>query len=300
MSDLALVFSTFNPTPSLIETVRGVAPQHPIVVVDDGGGDPHDVFPRLLDEGARVLRRPTNDGIAAALNAAIAVAFEDGAAAVVTFDQDSTPSPDTLRVLHATWKQASSAGQRVSGVVPAQFAEVRQTRSDDALPVARRVIQSGMLIPREAFDSVGGFDEALFIDLVDTDYELRSMTLGYRIIAAPTRIDHELGRPAPLRPFSPLPPTISTMVSTPFRYYYRMRNRLILTRRYLRTAPLRMVTDLAIDLAYFALVAASARPRRLMAAVLFRGAVDGCLGRGGRAPAKTQVAAARISWSVAK
>jgi rhamnosyltransferase len=61
-----------------------------------------------------------------------------------------------------------------------------------------------------------------------------------------------------------------------------------------------MVTDLAIDLAYFALVAASARPRRLMAAVLVRGAVDGCLGRGGRAPAKTQVAAARISWSVAK
>jgi len=298
MSDLALVFSTFNPTPSLIETVRGLASQHPIIVVDDGGGDPNDVFPRLLDLGARVLRRPSNDGIAAALNAAITVAFEGGASAVVTFDQDSTPSSDTLRVLRTTWERASSADHRISGVVPAQFAEVRQTRSDDALPVARRVIQSGMLIPRGAWDSVGPFDEALFIDLVDTDYELRSMALGFRIIAAPTRIEHELGRPARLRPFAPLPPTISTMVSTPFRYYYRMRNRLILTRRHLRTAPLRVLADLAIDLAYFALIAASARPRRLMVAILFRGAADGCRGRGGRAPAKTQAAAARISWSV--
>ncbi|KQZ24490.1 hypothetical protein ASD43_09090 [Microbacterium sp. Root553] len=297
MSEPTLVFSTFTPPVALIETVRRFISRHPVVVVDDGGSDPHEVFPALLDLGATVIRRPTNDGIAAALNAAMTVAYDAGAETVVTFDQDSTPTSDTIDILRDTWERVSTAQPRVSAVVPAEFAQVRQARSDEALAPARRVIQSGMLIPRAAFESLGPFDESLFIDLVDTDFELRSLSRGLRIIAAPTRIDHELGSPVALAPFPLLPLTVTTMVSTPFRYYYRMRNRLILTRRYLRSAPGRMLADLAVDLAYFAVVTASARPRRRMLAVLWRGVADGFRGRGGRAPATVQAAAQQISWS---
>lgn len=298
MSSVTLVFSTFSPPAALADTVRRLVVSHPVVIVDDGGADPHGIYPGLVSAGAEVIRQPTNEGIAAALNVGVVHAFAAGADAVVTFDQDSTPAETTIDVLHDTWTRISATGERVSGIVPAEFAQVKQTRSESEFPTARRVIQSGMLIPRSAFDEIGPFDESLFIDLVDTDWELRCLRAGSRIVAAPTRIDHELGRTVTLAPLGSVPPHVTTMVSTPFRYYYRARNRLILTRRYLRHAPGRILADLAIDIAYFAVIAASARPRTSMLALLMRGARDGVRGRGGRAPAEVQTIARPIRWSV--
>lgn len=300
MSDLALVFSTFDPLPSLCDTVRRFTSEHPIIIVDDGGRDPHGVLPQLSALGAQVIRHDDNSGIAAALNSGMEAAFAGGATMVVTFDQDSTPSRDTIEMLRVTLEHAMSEGIRVAGIVPAEFAQVRQSRSREALATASRVIQSGMLIPRAAFDALGRFDESLFIDLVDTDYEMRALAHGFRIVAAPTRIDHELGRSVSLAPLAPLPPRIRTMVSTPFRYYYRARNRLVLTRRFVRTAPARMTIDLLIDLAYFALIVASSRPRRAMLAIICRGFLDAFKGRSGRAPEGIAAAADRITWSTAK
>lgn len=300
MSDTAVVFSTFDPPLALVETVSRLVNDHPVVVVDDGGRDPRGVLPKIEAAGATVIRQERNAGIAAALNVALRTAFDGGADSVVTFDQDSTPSTGTIGSLRAALDRARSASVAVAGIVPAEFAQVRQTRSLDDLATARRVIQSGMLVPRDAFDELGPFDESLFIDLVDTDFEMRALSNGRRIVAAPTRIDHELGRTLALAPLSPLPPTVRTMVSTPFRYYYRMRNRLILTRRYGRSATGRMLVDLAVDLAYFLLVAASARPRRVMVGILGRGALDAVRGRRGRAPETIYQAASRVSWSTAE
>ncbi|WP_334147008.1 glycosyltransferase [Microbacterium sp.] len=300
MSDLALVFSTFNPPRSLVETVRLLSERYPIVVVDDGGTDPHDVLPALAETGAHVVRQPRNSGIAAALNVGCTIALDDGAELVVTFDQDSTPLPETIETLRTSYLQAAHDGLPIAGIVPKQFAQVQQSRSDAQHAVARRVIQSGMLMPSSALEALGLFDESLFIDLVDTDYEMRALSRGFRILAAPTRIEHELGSPVRLAPFAPLPPTIPTMASTPFRYYYRVRNRIVLTRRYFRTAPGRMTTDLFIDLVYFALIALAARPRRSMLNVILRGARDGFRRRGGRAPDVVYATASRITWSVAE
>lgn len=297
MSDTTVVFSTYHPSPDFVGTVEALLPRFSVVIVDDGTPEESPTLDAAAQLGATVIRQPENRGIAAALNLGLRTAFDAGASFVVTFDQDSAPEDATIDVLRTTFDEVPDATATVAAIVPAQFAAVTQSRATGDYPNARRVIQSGMLISVGAYRRLGPFDEALFIDLVDTEFELRALARGYRILAAPTRIDHELGRTLPLKPFAPLPFTVTTMASTPFRYYYRVRNRLALTRRYFRLLPWRIMRDLAVDGAYFALIALSARPRRRMVGVMWAGARDGLHRRGGKMPTATAAQASEISWA---
>jgi len=299
MTELVVVFTTFNPAPTFLHAVQNLVREYPVIVVDDGSSQGHDVLDSAEAMGATIVRQEANFGIAAALNVGLRSAFASLAKFAVTFDQDSAPEPTTLNVLRETYSGIENAETTVAAVVPAQFAKVRQTRGSSDRSDARRVIQSGMLISAVAYSTLGPFDEELFIDLVDTDFELRALSRGLRIVAAPTRIDHELGRTLRLQPFVRLPFTITTMASAPFRYYYRVRNRITLTRRYFRAMPWRMTQDLAVEAVYFAVVALSARPRRRMARVMWAGARDALRRRGGPMPASVASHSTGISWSSA-
>ncbi|MCP1429495.1 rhamnosyltransferase [Microbacterium foliorum] len=295
-SDVAVVFTTFHPAEPFVDVVRSLCADFPVIVVDDGTDGISSTLDAVESLGALVIRQPENLGIAAALNVGLHAAFSRGSQYAITFDQDSTPRRDTVEVLRTAFSAPHDA-RRVAAVVPGHFADVKQSSGAGAYPDARRVIQSGMMLSARSFEELGDFDERLFIDLVDTEYELRIIALGRHIIAAPTRIGHELGRTLGLRPFGALPPTVTTMASTPFRYYYRARNRVLITGRYFTALPARTVRDLFVDLAYFALILASARPRRAMAHVLARGFRDGFRGRGGRMPEETADRARTVSWS---
>lgn len=295
-NDVAVVFTTFHPSESFVDVVRSLRADFPVIVADDGTEGPSPVLDAVESLGAVVIRQPENLGIAAALNTGLHAAFARGSGFAITFDQDSTPRRDTVEVVRAAFAELHESPQ-VAAVVPGRFADVTQTSGRGAHPDARRVIQSGMMLSAKSFEELGDFDEGLFIDLVDTEYELRIISSGRRIVAAPTRIGHELGRTLGLRPFGTLPPTVTTMASTPFRYYYRARNRVLITRRYFTALPARTARDLLVDLAYFALILTSARPRRAMALVLARGFRDGFRGRGGRMPAEIADRARTVSWS---
>lgn len=295
-TDVAVVFTTFHPQEPFVDVVRSLRDDFPVVVVDDGTDGPNPVLDAAEMLGAVVIRQPENLGIAAALNAGLRLAFSRGSKYAVTFDQDSAPEHDTIAVLRKAFVDLD-ATPPVAAVVPGQFAGVRQSAATGSYPEARNVIQSGMMLSADSFAELGDFDESLFIDLVDTEYEMRILASGRRVVSAPTRIGHELGRTLGLRPFGKLPPTVTTMASTPFRYYYRARNRVTITRRYFTALPARTMRDLTVDLAYFALIAASARPRRAIADVLCRGFRDGFRGRGGRMPLATADRARTITWS---
>lgn len=298
-TDVAVVFTTFHPAEPFVEVVRSLSSDFPVVVADDGTEGPSPVLDAVEALGAVVIRLPDNLGIAAALNAGLHAAFTGGSDYAITFDQDSTPQRDTVEVLRSVFAEVDQTS-RIAAVVPGQFADVPQSSGRGDHSEARRVIQSGMMLSARSFAELGDFDERLFIDLVDTEYELRIVASGRRIVTAPTRIGHELGRTLSLRPFGVLPPTVTTMASTPFRYYYRARNRVLITRRYFTALPARTARDLLVDLAYFALILASARPRRAMARVLTRGFLDGFRGRGGRMPADIAERARTVSWSTSE
>jgi rhamnosyltransferase len=294
------VVTSFRPA-DLDGVVRTLAAQViGIVVVDDGSG-PAAAPPldRARELGARIIALPDNSGIAAALNAGIRSAFDSGADAVVTFDQDSLVGADFVDRLVELHDELVRDGITPGPIVPQFFADVSQAPRADSQGrlLAENSIQSGMLISRALVERVGLFREDFFIDLVDTEYEMRCIDSGVPVRAVSgLHLHHRLGARFRRRGRVPLPiPRIVTL-SSPFRYYYRMRNRILLEQSYRRRFPRRLLRDGLADRLYFAIALSLARPRRDMWAILRDGARAGRRRLGGRAPEQILRRAQRVQW----
>jgi rhamnosyltransferase len=306
LDDVAAVVTAYRPGDRLLPLVRELLAQVGRVVVVDDSGDavradarPGDVLAEVEAAGATVLRHRTNRGIAAALNTGIRAARGSGGRAsaataprfVVTFDQDSQIAVGFVAALVSTAEQAAAAKLPVGLVAPAhieglpsQVAGYRRGFLTGSTP-----IQSGMLLPTATLDAVGAFAEPLFIDGVDTDYALRVRSAGLAVLLADVTLGHSLGdrftpellgRPLGVPGAAPL----ALVVSRPFRYYYLLRNRVLLNRRHSRGALPWALRETLGDLRHCAIVLALApgRTRRLRA--MATGLRDGWAGRTGRIP----------------
>ncbi|MEV8369425.1 glycosyltransferase [Microbacterium sp. NPDC064584] len=296
------VVTAYRPGPSLAGEVASILRQvDGVMLVDDGSGPEFDSTLKAAESrGVTVIRLRENSGIAVALNAGIRAALETGADRVVTLDQDSRIGLGFVEALVDAHDHAQRSGLRVGPVVPEYFAEVRQAHGDseDGVLRARRVIQSGMLLGRDLLSHVGLMLEPLFIDLVDTEYELRCSSAGFVAVAAPGLVlEHRLGvgyrRRGPALPGIPR----VMMLSTPFRYYYRARNRVLVNRLHARRHRGRILRDTVADAVYFTVVCAMARPRKAMWSLLKAGWHDGRTGRGGRMAPRVAAVADSVRWA---
>lgn len=300
------VVTSFRPEVGLLAALAALRDQvDMMVVVDDGSGpEGTEVLDRARREGARVLRLSENSGIGVALNSGIRAALDEGAGVVVTFDQDSVVQDGFIDALLTARRNARLAGHLNGPVVPEFFADVRQVHhvEKDGTLVGRHAIQSGMLLDRRLLEEVGLMREDLFIDLVDTDFELRCAAAGRPTIAAPgLKLAHSLGTQYERRMFGRvvslpgIPPVVT--LSTPFRYYYRVRNRLVVNRAFWRAEFGWVARDTVLELIHYANAWALARPRREMWG-LYRAAIrDARAGRMGRMPTQLDDSASRISWA---
>ena len=294
------VVASFRPPAALADLVALLARDCDVVVVDDGSGPRSDaVYKAAAVAGADVVRHAENRGIAHALNVGVERALSSGAAAVFTFDQDSSPPTDFVGRMSDALSRARESSSSVAAIVPEFFADTAQSRGADIAPGlcrARKVIQSGMLVPREAWSALGTLRDDYFIDLVDTEFEMRALTRGWEVLAARgVSMPHSLGRTVRLRLAPGL--HVTTSVSTPFRYFYRARNRVVFSRSYVRRAPVRVLTDAGVDLAYFVVSVLGARPRRALAQIVARGLSAGFRGTMGRLPDRLAKVAEGVRWS---
>lgn len=303
------VFSAFRPEPALIDHCAALAPQVArVIVVDDGSGETAEpVLTALEDAGITVLRQPHNDGIAAAMNRGIDAAIEGGAEFVITFDQDSNVPEGFVHALVEEFDRATAAGLRVGMVAPEFFSATPQTRmqQNTGFLQAYAPIQSGLLMLRTALRELGPQREDYFIDLVDTEYYLRARRAGFEVICAPGLVlphgfghrlyVHLLGKR--LVKSNGRPRMVA--VSSPFRYYYRARNRVVLNREYGKApetkALLRRDTrnDLLLD---YGVAIWSARGKFRLLSLMCAGWVDGLRGSLGKMSPKLMKRASRISW----
>ena len=174
-----------------------------IVVVDDGSGAsalawlaayhtevPFIVIP-LLD----------NKGIALAQNVGINRAKVEGASYVILSDQDSEPAPDMVEKLKLVAEKQLAANVPLGAVAPiykdaedgllSGFVQVgffgfKRVGCEESNRVVEAdfLIASGSLIPMATIDVVGGMDDELFIDHVDTEWCFRAKSQGYRLFGA--------------------------------------------------------------------------------------------------------------------
>lgn len=302
---VAAVMTTYSPSQETVANAARIQSQvDTLIVVDDAGATGDEVLAELESAGAIVLRQPTNGGIGAALNRGVSLALSIGAQFVLTFDQDSTIDDGYVAGLAKAYEGGVGHGT-IGYVAPEFFGSVRQgfqSEEHTDLLVTRRVIQSGMLIPAETFRTAGLFDESLFIDLVDYEYELRMRSHNLLGIAAPgITFVHELGtlyerRLLGLR-LSLAGPGAVTTYSTPFRYFYRVRNRLVVNRLYRKHYPSTIRRDTAVDLIHFFFALQEARPRRTLWRIMRAGWRAGRKNQMGRMPAALMEEAQTVRWS---
>ncbi len=301
------VVSSFRPGRDLLDNLALIAAQtDDVVCVDDGSGpQAQDVLDAVRAAGVRVVELPENGGIATALNAGLSAADLGPRDLAVMFDQDSAVPEGFVAALVAAWDAGERAGLRVGMVSPERFAGVPQVvagAAGDGFLRSVEPIQSGSLVSGRVLAEAGDLQDDLFIDLVDKEHWLRLRRHGLECLAAPgLDLPHELGRTYALtiagrvvRPAAPL--TFS--MSTPFRYYYRVRNRVVVNREYWRDQPGLLARDTALEVRHLALVWLSAQHRAAFVRLVARGLRDGLRGRMGRMPDDVARLADCIRWRI--
>ena len=283
---LSAVVVTYQPDESLLSNLRKLSGQvAEIIVVDNGseGASARWVESAGTMPGVSLIRNGSNLGIAAALNIGVRRALQLGRPWVATLDQDSTVPDQYFEQLFQAYRMypiSTKIGMIVPGGWGASLAK-KTTPSPNGSFVSGAVT-SGSLIKGEMFLKTGFFDEALFIDYVDTDFCLRVRKDGFKILSVGSVfLQHELGEKQVRRLFGF---GISFRVHAAWRYYYIVRNRLVLYRRYWLNSPLWFLHDsgwLLLELGRIVCLENGRGPK--LRAVL-SGIKDGLRGKTGRHP----------------
>jgi rhamnosyltransferase len=192
-----------------------------------------------LPAGCEMIALAKNTGIAHAQNVGVAYALGAGAAVLVFFDQDSKIEPGFLHSLVTPLKPGTAgitsplyvdddSNVALPSLRIGRFGLPSAVHGADAIHPypADIVISSGTAATREVFGIAGVFDEALFIDSVDTEWCLRCRSRQIPILVVPTAtVRHRIGsRAIRVGPFT-------VLHHSPIRCYYQMRNCFHLMRR---------------------------------------------------------------------
>jgi rhamnosyltransferase len=303
------VVTSFNPSGDLITHCAELQRQvSKVVVVDDESDNrAQDTLDALETSGAYVVRLRENLGIGHAINVGTEEARNFSPEFVVTFDQDSSIQPGYVDALVDEYDRVTLSGVNVGMVAPNYYAQTAQSRDSANLSYLMAIapIQSGALIPVSAIDVVGKQKEEYFIDAIDTEYFLRIKKYGFEAICAPKlRLTHTLGSRVRLTIFGVecrksggAPRTV--IVSAPFRYYYRARNRIMLLKEYRehRNAKSLILKQFANDFFIdFNLAVLVSQGKLALMRVILAGWRDGFRGRTGKIPPKISAIAENISW----
>jgi rhamnosyltransferase len=234
------VIAAYNPDEKIIDVYSAIAAQVDLVVVvdDKSNSSAMPFFDALRTMGAEVIHSAENSGIAKTLNMGVAkCASLDRFDYYLTLDQDSIPDRDYVRNALKTDRMARGLKIPV-GFVSASTYNNSPVLGNGTLFEFEQPFdpwQSGMLIPRSTFDTVGGLDEKLVIDAVDSEFTLRVRKAGLKVLSGiGCNMSHSLGQQSTI---NFLGKKRLFTYHSPVRVYYITRNNLIIFLRYFLVDP---------------------------------------------------------------
>jgi len=238
------VVVTYQPDNTLTENLHALRQQvSHVVVVDNGSMNIGTIEVATSHTGCSLIKNGSNLGIAYALNQGAAIAMAEGFSWLATFDQDSQVTEGMvpgLLAMYQTHPMKNEIGvlvafhrDRATGGNYDDPGDVIADKGDWML--MRTTITSGNLVSVAALREAGRFDDMLFIDFVDHDFNMRCRQKGFLIVGAKRQILlHSLGRTT-LHSF--LGRRIICSNHSPLRRYYMTRNQLEVYARYAAFEP---------------------------------------------------------------
>lgn len=247
-------------------------------------------------EGYTLIHHGNRGGIAGAYNAGLAhlFALDRKIDAVALFDQDSVVPGAYFPAMRAFGERFAGrpfiAGPRIFDENDQRFLpelatngigvrriEVNTSAAAASQPVrCAFLISSGSFVSREAYAALGRFDEALFIDHVDTEYCFRALARNVPLYLVPALVlRHRIGAKVRRR-IGPL--DISTMNHPWTRRYYSARNAMQIAMQYGPRFPVALVPNLLTLWQIVQVVLGESDKRAKLKGILY-GLLDGFTGR---------------------
>ena len=179
-----------------------------------------------------LIQNDGNIGVASALNLVAQKALNLGYEWLLTMDQDSCFTNDLF--FKAFYEQPGK-GKKAIYCPNSDLTAVTQSGNYGETENRIVTITSGNLLCLKIWESLGGFEEKLFIDEVDHDYCLKAVLNGYEIIRFKNiPLIHELGEKKEVNlGFKKM----IIHIHTPVRYYYIFRNNFYIFNKYKNKFP---------------------------------------------------------------
>lgn len=178
------LFVLYNPEEQvLINSVQSVIAQvNGILLIDNSEVNHMLTISELLkDIKFNYIWNETNIGIASALNIGFKKAIEENYDWVLCMDQDSIIDPNTINVYLNFILQESSLN--IGALMPSFTLCINALKViGDQNREEYDYMTSGSLVSTKAYQESGGFDDKLFIDMVDTDFGFKLILKGYKIL----------------------------------------------------------------------------------------------------------------------
>ncbi|HOZ84898.1 MAG TPA: hypothetical protein PK191_05370 [Niabella sp.] len=226
------VVITYQPEESIFENIKSYLSLVDKLIVFDNSEPAATI--NISNDKVIVYADGINKGISERLNDAAKIARTLGADWLLTMDQDSSFSGDNLDAYKNAFELfADKDRTAMIGVRYGNMPEV----PGEMIADTDLLITSGCLVNLKIMDELGGFDEALFIDDVDSEYCLKANLNGYRtVLFKHIFLNHSLGTVTLHRSLKSLKKTFRALHS-PIRIYYMVRNYFYLAKKYKKSMP---------------------------------------------------------------
>lgn len=224
---------TYNSDESLLQDVLdAVKEQIDTVFIYDNNSKNFEKIEKISKnyKNVFVIHAKSNYGIAAALNALCEQAFIKEYKWILTLDHDTVIQKGMIK----SFKEIVSRQDKIGIVCPRvqyiNYSVKEKGNVNDRYTEVQACMTSGSLMLLEAWEKTGGFNEWMFIDMVDNDICMKLKLAGYRIIRDnKTFMKHNLGAPIKKKFFGI---SITDFQYSNLRIYYIVRNNIYFYKKY--------------------------------------------------------------------
>ncbi|MCI9532380.1 MAG: glycosyltransferase family 2 protein [Lachnospiraceae bacterium] len=221
---------TYNPNIKLLmENINSISCQVEKLIIVDNASNNVEKIDSLMDGilNGLIIHNVQNKGIAHALNLIMKRAYEENSYWVLLLDQDSICPPNLIKeyLKYINNSEIAVITPRINDINDFDVKYYNQFQE-----FIVEFITSGSLNRVDIWNKMGGFNEDLFIDMVDYDYAYRLNKKGYKVIKLNNIIlNHAIGKRTQ---HNIAGIKCSTYNHNAFRKYYITRNSIYLAKMY--------------------------------------------------------------------